>query len=74
MVFHGVAARDDLSAQIGVVRRPLADAEEGGFRTVAVEEVEDRGCDRRRRAVIDGDGDLVSRRGFGRQALQVRSQ
>jgi hypothetical protein len=78
MVFHGVATRDDFSAQIGVVRRPLADAEEGGFRTIPVEEVEDGGCDRRRRAVIDGDGDLLSRRGCERgcerQALQVRSQ
>ena len=66
MVFHCVAALDDFPAQIRVAQRPLADAEEGGFRAVLVEQVEYSRCNLWLRAVVDGNGHLTPRRDFER--------
>ena len=50
-----VATAQDVVNEVRVLRRPVADEEEDGLETVAVEDVENGGCVLGMRAVIDGE-------------------
>jgi hypothetical protein len=63
-----VASRHDLADQVGMVRRHLADKEEGRFNAFVGQRVEDMICASRQRTVVEREHDLSI---FERQAFVV---
>jgi hypothetical protein len=74
VVLHAVAAADNLAAERGVTRGDRGDREERGAGPVRIEDVEHGGRDLGVGAVVDGDRDLVPRRGRFGQAGPVAAQ
>ena len=59
VVFHCVAAAHDFLAQFCMLPCALADAKEGGFGCVLIEQIQYVRSNHRIGAIIDGDGDLI---------------